>query len=85
MSGALKEARRRVTPEDKARRIEASVARGYQKCRPVCKCAKHDPELCAKRREKLRGKKTKCRPKACKRQDLARRNKGQVFRSLSFS
>jgi hypothetical protein len=87
MSEALKEAWKRVTPEEKARRIAARVARGYQKCRPGCTCAKHDPEVCGKRREKLRGKKHNVSPEGLWRQDVARRRrtKGQMFLPLSFS
>ena len=87
MREALKEAWKRVTPEEKARRVAARAARGYQKCRPGCRCAKHDPEVCAKRREKLRGKKHNVSPEGLWRQDVARRRrtKGQMFLPLSFS
>lgn len=87
MSEALKEAWKRITPEEKARRIAARVSRGYQKCRPDCTCAKHDPEVCAKRRGKPRGKKHNVSPEGLWRQDMARRrrSKGQMFLPLSFS
>jgi hypothetical protein len=66
MSEALKEAWRRVTPEEKARRIAARVAHGYQKCRPGCTCAKH------KDRKGLgKGKKHKVSPEGLWRQDVA--------------
>jgi len=50
-------------------------------------CAKHDPEVCAKRREELRGKKHKVSPDGPWRQDLAwhRRTKGQMFLAPSFA
>jgi hypothetical protein len=59
----------------------------YKECEPGWTCAKHDPELCAKRREKLRGKKHNVSPEGLWRQDVARRRrtKGQMFLPLSFS
>jgi hypothetical protein len=87
MSETLKEAWKRVTPEEKARRIAARVARGYPKCQPGCRCAKHDHEVCAERREKLRGKKHNVSAEGLWRQDMARRRriKGQLCLPLSLS
>lgn len=71
-------------PEERAKPL---ANRAYKKCEPGCTCAKHDPELCAKRREKLRGKKHKVSRDGLWRQDVARRRraKGQMFLPLSFS
>lgn len=68
MSEALKEAWKRVTPEEKARRIAARVARGYQKCRPGCPCAKHKVH-----KGLGKGKKHNVSPEGLWRQDVARR------------
>jgi hypothetical protein len=82
------EANKRVywakTPEGRAKSLANRV---YKKCEPGCRCAKHDPEVCAKRGEKLRGKKHKVSPEGLWRQDVARRRrtKGQMFLPLSFS
>lgn len=72
------------TPEERARSLANRV---YKKCEPGCTCAKHDPEMCAKRRGKLRGKQHKVSPEGLWRQDVARRRrtKGQLCLPLSFS
>ena len=59
----------------------------YKECEPGCRCAKHDPKVCAKRREKLRGKKHTVSPESLWRQDVARRRrtKGQMSPPRSFS
>ena len=72
------------TPEERAK---SHANRVYKKCEPGCTCAKHDPEICAKRREKLRGKKHNVSPEGLWRQDVARRrrSRGQLFLPLSLS
>ena len=72
------------TPEERAKSLANRV---YRKCEVGCTCAKHDPEVCTKRREKLRGKKHNVSPEGLWRQDVARRRrtKGQMFLPLSFS
>jgi hypothetical protein len=72
------------TPEERAKSLANRV---YKKCEPGCTCAKHDPEVCTKRREKLRGKKHNVSPEGLWRQDVARRrrSRGQMFLPLAFS
>ena len=81
MSVTLKETWKRVTPEEKARRIAARAALSYRKCRPGCTCAKH------KARKGLgKGKKHKVSPEALWRQGVARRRRrGQLLLPLSFT